>query len=478
MRKFFNQTRGKLQVGKTVQNINENSYRNDNQLNQSANHSHVPSNSGLYQQIRSKNNNSVLVQSQQNGLIQYSINNNNNAHQSQIQIKDYRASVDNVLSQNNNNNIIQQSNPGNGLNISQDSNRKSALIRYQQQFSSQKRSSIKAESSGKNSIKNNGGSKGDSFFSSRVNASMGASKDNLKQVIKIYKEGLRADGEVSNTNGYQSNRISQNAKDSNSKGSLISNVRNMSVPRAANQPSKFMISSQDYSGIAGNINNNNAYYSTDKTNVKDKGQLNRNEALNSSIGNMKLTDAYGLNETEDYSRSKFTETTPMTQNGVMNSNTKHHSILQGTLRHCNCPCNCQSNQQDTQSQTTNNHNMMSILSGNNKKNNYNINNTMTLRIGHALNTTTGHQTTTVMIDEPNVEATNIEDMHILLVNVEKIKRKMLGKTEGQLDPVIDYRAQLKYQQDIEEQNQQKGNNRDDFSIELHNTSGLNVIIYE
>jgi len=36
-----------------------------------------------------------------------------------------------------------------------------------------------------------------------------------------------------------------------------------------------------------------------------------------------------------------------------------------------------------------------------------------------------------MIDEPtNVEATNIEDMHLLLVNVEKIKRKMLGKTEG------------------------------------------------
>ena len=77
--------------------------------------------------------------------------------------------------------------------------------------------------------------------------------------------------------------------------------------------------------------------------------------------------------------------------------------------------------------------MMSILSSNNnnKKNNYNVNNTMTLRIGHALNTTTGHQTTTVMIDEPtNVEATNIEDMHLLLVNVEKIKRKMLGKTEG------------------------------------------------
>ena len=86
--------------------------------------------------------------------------------------------------------------------------------------------------------------------------------------------------------------------------------------------------------------------------------------------------------------------------------------------------------------------MMSILSGTNRKNHFNINNTMTLKIGQGLHTTTGgHQTTTVMLDDPsNVEATNIEDMHHLMVNVEKIKRKMLGKIEGQNDPNLDYNA--------------------------------------
>ena len=46
-----------------------------------------------------------------------------------------------------------------------------------------------------------------------------------------------------------------------------------------------------------------------------------------------------------------------------------------------------------------------------------------------------------MLDEPNnMEATNIEDMHMLMVNVEKIKRKMLGRVEGQTDHNLDYRA--------------------------------------
>lgn len=63
-------------------------------------------------------------------------------------------------------------------------------------------------------------------------------------------------------------------------------------------------------------------------------------------------------------------------------------------------------------------------------------------MGHGLTTTAGGQhSTTVMLDEPNnMEATNIEDMHMLMVNVEKIKRKMLGRVEGQTDHNLDYRA--------------------------------------
>ena len=60
---------------------------------------------------------------------------------------------------------------------------------------------------------------------------MGASKDNLKQVIKIYKESIKDETSVNGVVGYQSTRISQNIKDSNGKSSLIGNMRNMSVPR-------------------------------------------------------------------------------------------------------------------------------------------------------------------------------------------------------------------------------------------------------
>jgi hypothetical protein len=42
-----------------------------------------------------------------------------------------------------------------------------------------------------------------------------------------------------------------------------------------------------------------------------------------------------------------------------------------------------------------------------------------------------------MIDEPG-EASNMEEMHYLMVNVEKIKRKMLGSIEGIEDPNLDY----------------------------------------
>lgn len=76
----------------------------------------------------------------------------------------------------------------------------------------------------------------------------------------------------------------------------------------------------------------------------------------------------------------------------------------------------------------------------------NINNTLTLRLGNALTTTAGGQhSTTVMLEDPNIEATNIEDMHLLMVNVEKIKRKMLGRVEGQSDPYLDYRAFEQFQ---------------------------------
>jgi hypothetical protein len=66
--------------------------------------------------------------------------------------------------------------------------------------------------------------KTDQFFSSRVNNS---SKDNLKQVIKIYKEGLKEGND-----GYASNRVP--VKETNLKTSLGGNAnRNFSVPRGA-----------------------------------------------------------------------------------------------------------------------------------------------------------------------------------------------------------------------------------------------------
>jgi hypothetical protein len=33
---------------------------------------------------------------------------------------------------------------------------------------------------------------------------------------------------------------------------------------------------------------------------------------------------------------------------------------------------------------------------------------------------------------------NIEDMHYILVNVERLKKRMLGKVEGLEDPLIEY----------------------------------------
>lgn len=55
--------------------------------------------------------------------------------------------------------------------------------------------------------------------------------------------------------------------------------------------------------------------------------------------------------------------------------------------------------------------------------------------------TNGGITTTVGLDDAS-DATNIEDMHYLLVTVEKMKRRMLGKTEGEFDEsILEYRKQ-------------------------------------
>ena len=125
------------------------------------------------------------------------------------------------------------------------------------------------------------------------------------------------------------------------------------------------------------------------------------------------------------------------------------------------------------------------------QNNINISNTLTLRLGHGLTTTAGGQhSTTVMLDEPNnMEATNIEDMHMLMVNVEKIKRKMLGRVEGQTDHNLDYRAFENYQAKIEERHKINGTSSnvkkgsiEDFDYQNLTLDGpnnnLNVISFE
>ena len=116
--------------------------------------------------------------------------------------------------------------------------------------------------------------------------------------------------------------------------------------------------------------------------------------------------------------------------------------------------------------------MTSILSGTNKRISYN-NHTMTLRFNNAMNTTTGGYT--VMIDEPSGESSNIEDMHYLLVNIEKMKRNMLCKVEGNEDPRIDYTLFSNAQKKLVE-------SKDGKSAVLENSidenSNLNVYPFE
>lgn len=59
-----------------------------------------------------------------------------------------------------------------------------------------------------------------------------------------------------------------------------------------------------------------------------------------------------------------------------------------------------------------------------------------MRLGAAITTSDG-QTATVILDEPN-ENSNLEEMHYLLVQVEKMKKKMLGKIEGMSDPNLEF----------------------------------------
>ena len=39
---------------------------------------------------------------------------------------------------------------------------------------------------------------------------------------------------------------------------------------------------------------------------------------------------------------------------------------------------------------------------------------------------------------------NIEDMHYIMVSVERMKKRMLGKVEGLQDPQLDYDLFLKF----------------------------------
>ena len=57
-----------------------------------------------------------------------------------------------------------------------------------------------------------------------------------------------------------------------------------------------------------------------------------------------------------------------------------------------------------------------------------------------MNTTTGGQTATVMGEDGTefIGDSNLEDMHYIMVNVERMKKLMLGKVEGLQDPQLDY----------------------------------------
>jgi len=81
------------------------------------------------------------------------------------------------------------------------------------------------------------------------------------------------------------------------------------------------------------------------------------------------------------------------------------------------------------------------------------------------------------VDEAGGEEGNIEDMHCLLVNVEKLKRKMVNKVERlHEDPNLDYTAFNKLQENPHVLDQK------DQQINIVKRSlddpNLNVFIYE
>jgi len=51
-------------------------------------------------------------------------------------------------------------------------------------------------------------------------------------------------------------------------------------------------------------------------------------------------------------------------------------------------------------------------------------------IGGVVTTSEGGHTTTVLMDDTGNENSNLEEMHYLMVHVEKLKKNMLSKIEG------------------------------------------------
>lgn len=100
--------------------------------------------------------------------------------------------------------------------------------------------------------------------------------------------------------------------------------------------------------------------------------------------------------------------------GTYNGSQPTHGV-----RTCSCPCQCQQ-------QTSQTSHMMSILSNSHAQKN----NTMTLIKGGRGGLSSLGPNTTLYGEESLVENGEIEELHYLMVRVEKMKKTMLGKVEG------------------------------------------------
>ena len=137
---------------------------------------------------------------------------------------------------------------------------------------------------------------------------------------------------------------------------------------------------------------------------------------------------------ESNGRARLNDTAPPIINAYSSEQQKNISLGTVTLKPCNCPCSCQMIPENQSTVAHHMNNMNSILSASKNPQ----------LLGGMLNTTTGAQT--VIIDEATGEEGNIEDMHYLMVNVEKLKRKMMSKVEKlNEDPNLDYEAFKKIQ---------------------------------